>query len=160
MRFTRRDALCTLAAATLPGTAGCSERSPDGDPPDYDDPGRDGAPEVLAVSTATVESSCLDPPDPGVDVDLGERVVEVTGVVSAPNPCYGVVASATVEDETLAVDVGVEPERAEDCIQCSGSLEYEVTVELSGDGVDGVDVAHADDGLQASVDADGDSGER
>lgn len=159
MSLSRRDALAVLATAGLTGLPGCVGDDLPADGGSGSDEGGDGsppadAPAVVNVSAETVESSCFDPADREIDVVLATEVVEVTGVINAPNPCHEVVASASVEGSTLTVHVDVESHETDDCIQCVGSLQYEVIVELSADGIGTVDVIHTEDGVQTSVDAD------
>lgn len=159
--ISRRDALAALTAAGVTGLAGCvadTLQTNDGNEADGNAGGSGGSdgqdgPTVVDVTTETVSSGCLDPTAAGSDVTIDGQTVRMTGVIEAPNPCHVVVADAAVEATTLTVSVDVEPEDdVLDCIQCVGSLEYDVSVNLSESGIETVDVRHVEESQRSVVD--------
>lgn len=171
--LSRRAVLGAAATAGVTGVAGCLEGfvEPDDETGQDDDTsGESGddsrestdgedreqdAIEVVDVTVETVESNCLEDETEENDVEIEGESVAVTGVLTAPNPCYVAVPDVEVDGTTLTVDVDVESDDGDqECIQCVGVLTYEVQIELTSDGVEQVDVNHSDDGSRASTDAD------
>lgn len=135
----RRDLLGAVAAAGAAGLAGCLDALVASDGDDGDD-GENAELAVADVTAETVDARCGSGADEAALTVDGE-VVEVDGVISAPNPCHEAVVDADVSGTELTVDVTLEAEDVE-CAQCVGAIEYGARIELTDDGIEDVRVNH------------------
>jgi hypothetical protein len=94
----------------------------------------DGAVVETAISS---QSSCAGGSERAAPaVDIAGQEVTITGSFGAPNPCYEATLGGASLDGGLSVAVGAEPPDPDVvCVQCLGSVRYEVTVVLA-DGVE------------------------
>lgn len=172
--LTRRKVLGIGVAAGATGLAGCldglvasedepddGDDTPDDDGDDTPDDDHDDTPDddtsddsddepeelsVVSVTVDTIETGCGSPDADDSTYERDGNVVDVSGVLTAPNPCHEAVANAEVDGNDLTVFVDPKAEDdVEICTDCIGEIEYEVTVELSSDDVDSVDVVHGSD---------------
>lgn len=159
--ISRRDVLGGAIAAGTAGLAGCldsfvegntsspsdeNDSSSDEDESGDDDEQSANEFDVLDVEVETTESNCLTDEEGGYDIEIADDVVDISGIVEAPNPCHVVAVDAKADGTTLVVDIWPQADDDDvDCIQCVGSLSYKIQIELSSDAVEEVDVTHRDE---------------
>ncbi|MEF8775870.1 MAG: hypothetical protein V5A43_05130 [Haloarculaceae archaeon] len=192
----RRTLLRRIGALGAIGLAGCAA-GPDGDgdgsagdgdgsPGDGDgSPGdREGTPDSSGTTTTpgpvsiadrsirTITTECrgTGAETATVAIDRDETRVTVTGSIHTPDPCYEARLSDLAYDaatRTLSLDVVAE-DTGEVCVQCTGRVAYEATIDLAGGVPDRVEITHAgrsvhrgedgtDDSTSESVDESGGS---
>ncbi|PGF15519.1 hypothetical protein CP556_04885 [Natrinema sp. CBA1119] len=149
MARTRRSIIRTVSATTATivgaGTAAAADedRSSDGD-------GTSAETDSVEFSQIrTTASQCGNQDIDESEVRRQRSLVSFSGATSSPTPCYRAVLESThVEDETLVVTVGLEPEDSDGCYFCIGSVEYSGVLVLSDPGeIEDVDVRHAEPSL-------------
>lgn len=159
--ISRRDVLGGAIAAGTAGLAGCldsfvegntgsssdeNDSSSDDDGSGDDDEQSAAEFDILDVDVETVEANCLTDEEAGYDIEIAGDVVDISGIVEAPNPCHEVAVDATADGTTLVVDIWPQADDDDvDCIQCVGSLSYETQIELSSDAVQEVDITHREE---------------
>lgn len=107
---------------------------------------RDADPSVVSSDIETIDVTPGD--EDRADAVIRGPVIDVNGVIPAPTPCHvAILDDVRIADAVLEIDVGVEedPEAGDACSQVISSVEYLVTIEISGPPiVSEVRVAHAD----------------
>jgi len=107
------------------------------------------SPSITDSSIETVDVSCMSDDDSDTaEAEFSDGTLTVTGALSSPDPCHeAILASESVEDTQLSVEIDVESTLDEDemCQDCVGIVEYEATFELEDDAnLDSVSVSHVD----------------
>lgn len=132
MRIDRRSMLGILASGSL-GLAGCLSSALPGT--DSETPTDDAGQFELGDETIeTTESSCAGPDDERAEINVGEETIQISGHLSAPNPCHeAVLNTVQITSQELVVVVGVVStlEADEVCVECVGGIEYSATIEVS-----------------------------
>lgn len=139
--LTRRDALASATALGAVVIAGCVAENDD-EPDDNDDDPEDGndgeagddieSLELIDTDLETTAADCGS--DDVVEASVVDGDIVLEGTVPASNPCHeAYIDEATLENDELSVVVEIEDTTDEDegCIQCTGVIDYEATLEFS-----------------------------
>lgn len=108
--------------------------------------------EVVEVTTETTDTNCRSDRDEGTAKEIQGDSATITGTIHTPNPCYAATADASVAGTTLEVRLDTEKEDS-GCAQCLGAVQYQTEVQLSGEGIETIDVTHQDGGEPTEADA-------
>ncbi len=133
----RRDLLAAIAGSTA--LVGCL----DGNNPEAPGDGDDDP--TIDASLQSTGSDCATPNDDWAAASEAGDGLAIEGTTPAPTPCYEAVLEGTTLAENtveLAVDVTSTLGEDEDCAQCAGAVDYEITVAGDLAGVEGVQVDH------------------
>jgi len=114
----------------------------------------------VADQSFSIEQGSCDMTDEA-RIDFADEVVEVSGRVKTPNPCYGL-ELASVElldaeanedgtDDVLEVVVAATEQQSDMCTQCVGSVPYTATVTMEHEYPSNVRVIHESMGERRTV---------
>jgi len=153
----------TLGALGLAGCTGGDAPAGDGDSSPGNTTSRTGTPEdgtqtspppsttptpvsIVDQSIRTTATGCRGTGDEtaSVAIDREANRVTVTGVLHTPDPCHEATLTDVAYDAstaTLSLDVAA-VDTGEVCVQCTGRIDYEATVDLDGGVPDRVEITH------------------
>jgi hypothetical protein len=90
---------------------------------------RSGPPEMTARSISTTNTDCRSSEDPETaSVSFGSDQVDLSGVVTAPDPCHEAAFESVGYDESELVVVAALSSSDGACMECEGIVEYEGSV--------------------------------
>jgi hypothetical protein len=162
-KLTRRKAVLSSIGIGAAAIAGCVSDSPGSDDDDADNPtngddGNDGENDDNTGNGGTVDpsgsiertgSDCGGPDSDTAAAYAADGVHVIEGTLPSPTPCYEPSLESTgYDDGTLSVSVDVVEEETDGtCVECTGEVRYEATVEgVAPDEVDSVEVTHVTGG--------------
>lgn len=104
---------------------------------------RGGPPEMTTRSISTTNTDCRSSDDPETaSVSFDADQVDLTGVVTAPDPCHEAAFESVRYDESELVIVVTLSSSDGACMECEGIVEYEGSVGFDGGVPETVSVKH------------------
>lgn len=165
-KLTRRKAVLSSIGIGAAAIAGCVSDNPgsddgnddngangddgtDGENDDNDDNTGNGGTVDLSGSIERTGSDCGGPDSDTAAAYVSDGVHVIEGTLPSPTPCYEPSLESTgFDDGTLSVSVDVVEEEIDGaCVECTGKVRYEATVEGADSAdVDSVEVTHVTGG--------------
>jgi hypothetical protein len=143
----RRDVLARIAAVGSVGAiAGCLSGDSGDGPAANDGSGLalDGEPSIQ-----TVGSNCQSAEEESSQYEqTGEGTMSYSGTIFSPDPCHkATIANWSVDEEADKISLEIsttKPDTDEVCMQCTGQLSYEGTVNYTGGSEPEMTITHVD----------------
>lgn len=112
--------------------------------------------EVDGADIETTDAGCGSPASESASVELLADALEITGSLSAANPCHeaSVVDLAWGDDSvTITIDTVSTLEDDEVCVECVGEISYRATVSMEDESVPATVIVDHVDGEQYEFDS-------